>query len=164
MNAHYCYDTSEKVKSAVITEKKEGKHLGGVAPYGYKKDPNDKYKLLIDEETAPVVRTMFEMFASGNSLQMIARYLDSQNIPIPSIQKNLNRGLKSSMYGHWQTRTIDEILKSEMYIGNMCQNRRQRVAVNVKKLVRVPKEEWIIVENTHEPIIDKDTFDIVQNI
>jgi len=164
MNAHYCYDTSEKVKSAIITEKKEGKHLGGVAPYGYKKDPNDKYKLLIDEETAPVVRTMFEMFARGNSLQMIARHLDSKKIPIPSVKKNLNRGLKSSMYGHWQTRTIDEILKSEMYIGNMCQNRRQRVAVNVKKLVRTPKDEWIIVKNTHEPIIDKDTFDIVQNI
>lgn len=164
MNAHYCIDTSEKVKSTIYTKKREGKHLGGIAPYGYKKDPNDKYKLIIDDESAKVVRTMFEMFAQGKSLQMIARHLDNENIPIPSIYKNLNRGNKSSMYGHWQTRTIDEILKNEMYIGNMCQCRRKRVAVNVKHLVRTPKENWIIVENTHEPIIDKETFDIVQNI
>ena len=164
MNTHYCIDISEKVKSTLNTKKKEGKHLGGTACYGYKKDPNNKYKLIIDEKAAKVVKMIFNLFVNGNSLQMIARHLDDLKIPIPSIYKNLNRGMKSTMYGHWQTRTIDEILKNEMYIGNMCQGKRKRIAVNIKHLIRNPKNKWIIVKNTHEPIIDKEIFDMVQSI
>lgn len=164
MNTMYCEDISEKVKSTIYTKKANGEHLGGQAPYGYKKDPNNKYHLVIDEEVAPIVRRMFEMFASGNSLNMIAKTFDKEQIPIPSEYKKLNRGLKSSMYGHWQTRTIDEMLKNETYIGNLCQCRRKRVAVSEKYIVRTPKEEWIIVKNTHEPIVDEETFNIVQNI
>lgn len=164
VDTRYCEDTSEKVKSTIYTKKREGKHLGGTAIYGYKKDPQDKYKIVIDENVAPVVRRIFEMFANGQSLQMICRTLDSENIPIPSVYKNLNRGNKSSFYGHWCTRTIGEMLTNEVYIGNMCQCKSKRPAVSVKKTIRNPKEKWIIVENTHEPIIDKETFDIVQNI
>lgn len=164
VDTRYCEDTSEKVKSTIYTKKREGKHLGATAIYGYKKDPNDKYKIIIDENVAPVVRRIFEMFANGNSLQMICRTLDSENIPIPSVYKNLNRGNKSTSYGHWCTRTIGEMLTNEVYIGNMCQCKNKRPAISVKKTIRNPKDKWIIVPNTHEPIIDKETFDIVQNI
>lgn len=164
VDTKYCEDTSNKVKATIYNKKREGKHLGGNAIYGYKKDPNNKYKLIIDEEVAPIVRRIFEMFSNGNSLQMICRTLDEERIPIPSVYKNLNRGKKSSAYGHWCTRTIDEMLKNEMYIGNMCQCRTRRPAVSIKTTIRNPKDKWIIVENTHEPIIDKETFNIVQNI
>lgn len=164
MDTKYCEDISDKVKSTIYTKKNDGKHLGGHALYGYKKDPNNKYKLIIDENVAPIVRRIFEMFANGCSLQMICNTLDSENIPIPSVYKKLNRGNKSSAYGHWNTRTVDEMLKNEMYIGNMCQCRTRRPAVSVKTQIRNPKERWIIVPNTHEPIIDKEIFNIVQQI
>lgn len=163
-NNQYCMDTSYNVKGIIYSKKRRGLHLGGTALYGYKKDPNNKYHLIIDEEVAPIVRRIFEMFASGNSLHMIAKTLDEEHIPIPSEYKGLNRGQKSSMYGHWQTRTIGEMLKNETYIGNLCQCTRKKVSVSAKLLVRNPKEKWIIVPNTHDPIIDKETFNIVQQI
>ena len=164
LNTHYCLDISEKVKSILYAKKREGKHLGGTAIYGYQKDPYDKYKIIIDEKIAPIIKKIYSLFINGYSLKMIAEYLDSNNIPIPSVYKNLNRGIISKMYGHWQTKTIEDILKNEMYIGNMCQSVHKRIAVNVKKIVKNPKEKWIIVENTHEPIIDKETFNIVQKM
>lgn len=164
MDTHYNEDISLKVKSTIYTKKKKGLHLGATAKYGYKKDPNDKYKIIIDEPAASVVRRIFKMCAEGYSIHMIARSLDNENIPIPSEYKKLNRGNKSTAYGKWCIRTIQEILKSEMYIGNMCQGVNKRVAVGIRKLVRVPKEKQIIVQDTHNPIIDIETFNLVQNI
>ena len=88
MDTHYCEDISQKVKSVIYGKKDKGLHLGGTAIYGYKKDPNNKYKIIIDEQVAPIVRKIFEMFASGNSLQMICRVLDDENIPIPKTINN----------------------------------------------------------------------------
>lgn len=165
INDYYAKDISKKVKSAINTMKKQGKFLGGIAPYGYKFKSEDNHKeLVIDKETAKVVRRMFKMYINGASLHKIADTLNNENIPIPSIQKRLKRGSKSSAYGNWQTRTIDEILKNPTYIGNLTQGRRKKINYKSKKIIRVPKNEWIIVENTHEAIIDKDTFEKVQNI
>ena len=165
INDYYAKDISKKVKSAITTMKKQGKFLGGIPPYGYKFESEDNhYKLVIDEEEASVVRRMFIMYSNGNSLNKIAETFNSEAIPIPSIKKNLNRGLKSTAYGKWQTRTIDEILKNPTYIGNLTQGRRRKVNYKSKKVVRVPKEDWIVCENAHEPIIDKYTFEKVQNI
>lgn len=165
MNDYYAKDISRKVKSAITTMKKQGKFLGSVAPFGYKFASEDNHKkLVIDEETAKVVKRMFLMYANGNSLYKIADTFNNEKIPIPSVQKGLNRGLKSTAYGSWQTRTIDEILKNPTYIGNLTQGKRKKVNYKSKKIVRVPKNQWIIVENAHEPIIDKETFDKVQNI
>lgn len=165
INDYYAKDISKKVKSAITTMKKQGKFLGGIPPYGYKFKSEDNHKqLIIDEETAPVVRRMFTMYANGYSLYKIVDIFNNEKIPIPSVQKALNRGLKSTAYGSWQTRTIDEILKNSTYIGNLTQGRRRKVNYKLKKVVRVPQSEWIIYENAHEPIIDKETFDKVQNI
>lgn len=164
-NDYYAKDISDKVKSTITNKKRNGQFLGGVPPYGYKFESDDNhYKLVIDEETSIVVKRMFNMFVGGKSLKYIADTLTSENIPIPSIHKNLNRGLKSTAYGVWQTRTIDEILKNPTYIGNLTQGRRKKINYKIKKVVRVPKEQWIVCENTHEPIIDKETFEQVQNI
>ena len=165
INDYYAKDISKKVKSAITIKKKQGKFLGGIPPYGYKFESEKNHQqLVVDEETAPVVRRMFTMYASGCSLYKIADTFNQEKIPIPSIKKGLNRGLKSTAYGCWQTRTIDEILKNPTYIGNLTQGKRRKVNYKSKKIIRVPKEEWIIYENAHEPIIDKNTFDKVQNI
>lgn len=165
MNDFYAKDISKKVKSSIETLKRNGMFLGGVPPYGYKFASDDNHKkLVIDEETAPIVRRMFNMYANGSSLQKIVDTFNSEHIPIPSVKKNLNRGNKSMAYGYWQTRTIDEILKNPTYIGNLTQGRNRKVNYKSKKTVRVPKDKWIICEGTHEPIIDKDTFNKVQNI
>ena len=165
INDYYAKDISKKVRTAITTMKKQGKFLGGIPPYGYKfKSDDNHYELVIDEETANVVRRMFNMYARGYSLYKIADILSSEKIPIPSVQKGLNRGCKSTAYGAWQTRTIDEILKNPTYIGNLTQGRRKKVNYKSKKVVRVSKENWIVYENAHEPIIDKETFYKVQAI
>lgn len=163
-NEYYPKDISKKVRSSINIKKKKGQFLGGIPPYGYNKNPNDKYKLVIDEYSSKIVKRMFEMFADGMSLQKIARTLNKENIAIPSVYKNLNRGLKSTAYGKWQTRTIDEILKNPTYIGNLTQGRRKKVSYKSKKIRRTDKEQWIIAENTHEPIVTKELFDLVQQI
>ena len=164
-NDYYAKDISDKVKSTINNKKRNGQFLGGVPPYGYKFASDDNhYQLVIDEESSIIVRRMFNMFVRGKSLKFIADTLTSEKIPIPSVYKSLNRARKSSAYGVWQTRTIDEILKNPTYIGNLTQGRRKKVNYKIKKVVRVPKENWIICENTHEAIIDKDTFEQVQNI
>lgn len=165
INDYYAKDISKKVKSALIAKKKAGQFLGGIAPYGYCfKSPTNHKSLVIDKSTAFVVKKIFKLYLNGFSLQKIAQTLDREKIPIPSIQKNLQRGVKSLTYGYWNPRTIDEILKNPTYIGNLAQNKRQKVNYKSKKVIRLPQEKWIIVENTHEAIISKNTFLKVQNI
>ncbi|MFI3260352.1 MAG: recombinase family protein [bacterium] len=165
LNDYYAKDISNKVKLTINSKKKNGEFLGATPPYGYKfKSKTNKKKLIVDEVSSKVVKRMFTLYASGKSLDYIAKKFTKEKIEIPSIYKKLNRGLKSSAYGVWQTRTIGEMLNNPTYIGNLTQGRRRKVSYKVKKVVRVPKNEWIIAENTHEPIIDKDTFEKVQNI
>ena len=161
-NDQYAKDISKKVRSAVNTKKRDGKFLGWKAVYGYKKDEKDKNKLVIDNEAAKVVRRIFDMAYNGYSCKVIADTLSKEKVPIPSVYANLNRGKKSASYGLWCSRTIGEMLTNETYIGNLTQGRRKKINYKIKKEVRVPKEEWIVVENTHEPIIEKDVFDKVQ--
>lgn len=162
LNDQYAKDISKKVRASVYTKKNNGEFLGWKAIYGYKKDKNNKNKIVIDEEAAKIVKKIFKLAYNGKSCKVIADILSKEGIPIPSIYANLNRGKKSSSYGLWCSRTIDEMLTNQTYIGNLTQGRRKRISYKVKKDIRVPKNEWIIVENTHEPIIDKELFDKVQ--
>jgi len=104
------------------------------------------------------------MFINGNSLGKIAKHLTSKKIPTPSVYKNMNFNKDRKTRNIWDERTIDDILKNPTYIGNLAQNRRRKVNYKSKKIIANPKDKWIIAENTHEPIIDKETFDLVQNI
>ena len=161
-NDQYAKDTSKKVKRTLKNRKEQGLFLGWKAVYGYKLDENDRYKLVVDEEAAKVVKRIFKMAYDGMGCKVIADTLSKEGVPIPSVYADLNRGRKSSAYGLWNSRTIDEMLNNETYIGNMTQGRRKRINYKIKKEIRTPKESWIIVENTHEPIIDKEMFDVVQ--
>ena len=104
------------------------------------------------------------MFASGMGLKKICYTLTDENIPIPSVYKNLNRGQKSTCYGKWVPRTIADMLVNETYIGNLTQGREKKVSYIGKKKIRVPKNEWIVVPNSCPRIIDNETWEQVQNI
>ncbi len=163
-NDWYARDISKKIKSSVTTKKKQGKFLGAHAPYGYVKNPNNKYRLIVDPVASQVVKTIYDMYIKGNSLQKIARYLTKQKIARPSIHKKMNYKDSVKTKDIWDERTVDDILKNPNYTGDLTQCRRKKVNHKSKKVIHTLPSEWVVVENTHEPIIDKETFNLVQDI
>ena len=163
-NDYYLKDTSKKIRKIVKAKKEKGQFLGWKAVYGYKKNPNDKHKIIIDEEVRPIIERMFNLALDGKSPRQIANIFSDEHIPTPSVYANLNRGMRSTAYELWCPRTIEEMLINQTYIGNLTQGRRKKLGYKSKKEIRTPKEEWIIVENTHEAIIDKKVFDTVQEL
>ena len=163
LNEMYAKDTSKKINSVLQSKRNNGEYLG-TAPYGYKKDPENKYHLVIDEEAAEVVRTIFRMFLEGYGTMQIADYLSEQKIPIPSDYNKRNRGNKSITYGLWAQSTVRFILSNEIYTGTVVQGKRKKVSFKSKKFVDVPEENWIRKEDMHETIISKDEFKRVSRL
>lgn len=168
MNDEYCRDISNKVRSSFNAKRKRGEYIGSFALYGYMKDPNDRHKLVIDEEAAENVRFIFRSFLDGYSIYNIAFKLKELGI-IPPLEYKKRKGMKvgSSLYfsdaiSCWNYQTLRRMLQNEMYIGNMVQATCQHISYKVRKLVKNSKDKYIIKEGTHEPIIDKDTFYKVQ--
>ena len=159
-NDYYLKDTSKKIRKVLKSKKEKGEFLGFKAPYGYIKDPTDKHKLIVDENIRPIIKRIFNLAYTGKSPRQIADTLSKEHIETPSIYANLNRA-KRETYNIWCSRTIEEMLTNETYIGNMTQGRRKKINYKSKKEIRTPKEEWIIIENTHEAIINKKIFDTV---
>ena len=157
LNEMYAKDTSKKINSVLQSKRQQGEYLG-TAPYGYKKDPDNKYHLIIDEEAAEVVRTIFRKFLEGMGTMQIADYLSEKKIPIPSDYNKRNRGNKTITYGLWAQSTVRFILSNEIYTGTVVQGKRKKVSFKSKKFVDVPEENWIRKENMHEAIISKDEF------
>lgn len=163
-NDYYLKDTSKKIRKIVKAKKEKGQFLGWKAVYGYKKDPNNKHKIIVDEEVRPIVERMFNLALDGKSPRQIANIFSNEHIPTPSVYANLNRGMRSTAYELWCPRTIEEMLTNQTYIGNLTQGRRKKLGYKSKKEIRMPKEEWIIVENTHEAIIERKVFYTVQGL
>ena len=163
LNEMYAKDTSKKINSVLQSKRQQGEYLG-TAPYGYKKDPDNKYHLIIDEEAAEVVRTIFRKFLEGMGTMQIADYLSEQKIPIPSDYNKRNRGNKSITYGLWAQSTVRFILSNEIYTGTVVQGKRKKVSFKSKKFVDVPEENWIRKEDMHETIISKDEFKRVSRL
>lgn len=160
-NDYYLKDTSKKIRKVLKAKKEQGQFLGWKAVYGYKKDPNDKHKIVVDEQIRPIIERMFNLALEGKSPRQIANIFSLERISTPSVYANLSRGMKSTAYELWCPRTIEEMLTNETYIGNLTQGRRKKLNYKSKKEIRIPKEKWIITENTHEAIIDKKVFDTV---
>ena len=163
-NDMYVKDISNKLKAALNTKKRNGKFVGAYAPYGYEKDVNDKHKLIIKEDEAKIVRRIYNMYISGLSIEKICEKLTSEKVPTPSESKNMNIGWNNLHKGVWATRTVYDMLQNPTYIGNLAQCKLKKVSYKSKKVVRNKKNNWIICEGTIEPIIDKDTFELVQNL
>ena len=167
INESYAASTSVNIRGTLNNHRKQGKFIGAFASYGYLKDPNDCHKLMIDEEAAPVVRMIFDEFIGGNSMIGIVKKLNGMGIPNPTLykqQKGFHFTSRTDNDGLWSDRTVRRILQNQMYIGNMVQGVNRTVNYKVHECRAVPKDEWIIVENTHEPIIDRETFDKAQSL
>ncbi len=163
MNDMYAKDISKKIKSSLRAKQKEGKWVGGRTPFGYIQDPDNKNHLVIFKEQAVVVKRIFDMCLSGLSYFKIAKQLTLEGVKTPaqyySFEWKSHYNLK---YGEWHPKTIQDILTNKIYTGDLVQNKRAKVNYKVKKVVRNNPKDFIIVENTHEAIIDKDTFYEVQ--
>ena len=167
-NAQYSKDISKKVKSAFRSLQGDGKFVGAFATYGYVKDPQDRHKIIIDEPAAKVVREIFSMYNSGIGKQSIARRLNEKNIPCPSEYKRMNgfkyvNSIRRELTKYWTYSTIARILKNEMYIGNMVQNKSVRKTVR-GKAKKNDESNWIIAQGTHAPIISKEVWNTTQEL
>lgn len=166
VNEWYLEDMSENIKSVLTSRRLQGKHIGAFAPYGYKKDPDTKGHLIIDEEAAAVVREVFSLYAQGFGKTKIAQILNSRGVPNPTEYKRQHGMRWKSPPGKtgtsWKYFSIDSMLRNEMYIGSMVQGRAESVSYKAKIVKPRPKELWYVVQGTHEPIIDLDLWNKVQ--
>lgn len=167
-NGFYPKDISKKVRSTFRTKQGNGQFIGAFASYGYCKAEHDHNKLVIDKYAANIVKRIFDMYISGMGQNTVAKVLNEEGEPCPSEYKkhcglNYHNSNRLDTTSYWTYSTIRKILQNELYIGNMVQNKSFR-QVCKKNAVSLPKNQWIVVENTHEPIIDMGTWDKVQNL
>ena len=165
-NEQYAADISKKVQSALRTKQRSGEFIGAFAPYGYQKDPKNRNRLIIDPYAASIVRRIFNMYLAGMGKLSIAKQLNSEGVPCPGAYKsmsglNYTNGRNVNGTNYWTYATIHRLLNHEVYIGSMVQgtNRRANIKLRKKKL---PKEQWIKVAKTHEPIIEEAAWDAAQ--
>ena len=166
VNEWYLEDLSENVRMVFDLKRKEGKYIGGFPIYGYCKDPADKNHIIPDPEAAEVVRQIYQWSLEGHGRQNIAYMLNQRGIPNPTRYKaergwTCNHPIKND-FGLWNKVTVGRILTNEMYTGVMIQGRRKKVSYKSKVIIDTPESEWYRVEGTHEPIIDRATFEAVQ--
>ncbi len=164
INEKYSRDLSKNIRRVYKIKQFAGEYMGGKPVFGYIKDPNDKHKLIIDEEAADIVRKVFNLYLELQSQSAVMKKLSEEKIPIPEVYKKTRRGLKAQFPYEWNYHTIRNMLRNKMYIGDMVQNVHTKKSFREKKIVKTNEKDWIIVEGTHEPIIDKDTFERVQNL
>lgn len=166
VNEWYLEEMSDNIKSVLTSRREEGHHIGAFALYGYIKDPDLKGHLIIDEEAAAVVRKVFNLYADGYGKTAIARILNSQSIPNPTEYKRRKGIRKKTSKNHnatlWKYYAISDMLRNEMYIGNMVQGKYGSISYKSKMNKPRPKSKWIRVKNTHEPIISRELWDKVQ--
>ena len=171
LNENHCAETSDKVREVFDMKRRNGEHIGSFAAYGYLKDPTNKNALVVDEEAAGVVRDIFQMSLDGMSKNAIVHYLNDHGVLCPAAYKRERLGLKyqnpSLAPGKrplWCAMTVGKILQNRMYCGDMVQGRYRMKSYKIHVQEIVPQDEWYIVENTHEAIIDRETFEKVQRL
>ncbi len=162
MNDMYAKDISKKIKSVKRDKQRKGQFIGGKPTYGYKMHPTEKNKIVIDEEVAPVVRRIFAMALDGMSCRKIATKLNEEGIPTPATYCGWKVGNPGPYTGLWSSERISDMLQNETYMGNMVQGRMVKISYKSKKCLRQDRENWVVVENTHEPLVDRETFQKVR--
>lgn len=167
MDENYLARLSVNVKTGLKTKRERGEHTGGLALYGYKKDPENKGHLIIDPVAAEVIRTVFTLYNQGMGKTAIARELNNRGIPNPT-QYKVQSGIayktpRNKLGTLWKYSAIADMLQNQMYIGDMVQGKYGSVSYKSHKNKPKPKEQWVIVKGTHEPIIDMDLWNSVQS-
>ena len=166
LNDAYSKDISRKVCPALALKQQRGEFIGDWAAYGYRKCADDSHRIEPNPETAPIVRDIFQWRLAGMSYTRIARRLNELDVPSP-MRYLYQKGVVTAerfAHGDWTIMTVKKILSREVYIGNMVQGRKRSAFREGQKQRAVPQSEWIIVKNTHEPLIDEDTFRTTQEM
>ena len=163
VNEWYSEELSENIRAVFRRKMEAGQFLGNYAPYGYRKDIRCRHHLVRDAETAPVVEKIYGLYLSGLSCKMIGEVLTAQGIPTPSeVKKARGEDLGRRDCKTWAKGTIRKILQNPVYLGHMVQGREEKISFKEKKTRELPKNQWIVVENTHEAIIKQEIFDEVE--
>ena len=163
-NDYYSRQNSIKIRSVLNDKRKKGKFIGSNPSYGYMKDPEEKGHLIPDPKFAIVVKKIFKLAASGMGLSNIASYLTDNKIKTPSSLKRKNPNSKMRYNEEWTISSVKKILKNRMYTGDMVQSMQTKVNYKSKKKITLDEKLWTIVENTHEALVDKETFEYVNNL
>lgn len=167
MNEEYCRDISNKIRSTFVAKFENGEYLCGFALYGYERDSNNKGKLLIDPPAACVVKQIFQWFAEGKSYRWITFKLNELGVPSPAkykSEKYSNYRKDINKRGLWCIQTIRNILQNRTYTGDLVQGVHETISHKVKKLRKLSPDKWIIIENHHDPIVDKNLYFSLQTI
>ncbi len=164
-NEMYVKDISAKIRRTLAYKREQGQFIGSFAPYGYAIDPKDKHHLVIDAETAPVVKQIFSMYIEGNGYRKIVQTLNQQGIVSPSEYKRqkgsnyINSNADASnAKGLWTQSTVAKILTNEMYTGTLVQGKSHHISYKNKKRKKVSRDDWIRIPDAHEAIIDSETW------
>ncbi len=167
INQWYLEDLSDSIRAVLRDHQRQGLHIGSFAPYGYQKDPAVPGKLFPDEEAAAVVRRIFRDFDEGKGKTAIASALNREGIPNPSRYKELAGYRYRSKYGSsnsglWQYSTVAAVLRNPVYSGVIAQHRSEKISYKSKRLRSLPRDQWLVVEGCHEPLIAPDLWQRVQ--
>lgn len=169
INEWYLDDLSQNIKKSLKNKREDGLFMGSFAPYGYDRSKDDYHKLVIDPVAAEVVKKIFDMYADGYGYHRICEYLNNNNILPRSVYKK-QKGSKFVCSNcnletvRWNPDTISQILKNEVYIGNLVQGKKTSMSYKIHKFKKVDEKDWCRIENTHDPIIDIETWNKVQKI
>ena len=169
VNEMYARDVSKKTKAAKKAKARDGQFIGSKAPFGYKIDPNDRHHLIVDEPAAQVVKRIFRLASEGVGYNKMAKIFREEKVLNPIAYFNLNNPdyFKSDYWRKefdWHVTSIRAILNNEVYLGKLVYGKQRNKSMKSKEKVRNPKEDWIVVENCHEPIITQELWDTVHKI
>ena len=162
-NEWFIRDTSRKIRAVKDMKAKQGKRSGGFAPYGYIFD-KEQDKLIIEEATAPTIRRIYDLYISGLGYKRIANMLTSEGIPTPTVYKGHKLIYLDTIPEEWSDATISDILRNRVYIGHTVSKQTTTLSYKHKQIIYNKEEDMIVVENTHDAIIDNETFDIAKNL
>lgn len=163
-NDYYSKQNSIKIRNVLNDKRKNGKFIGSLPSFGYMRDPKDKGHLIPNPDTAPIVKNIFKWRADGVGPTEIATRLNNDNVPTPSGYKKTNFSSRLINRDTWNISTVKKILTNRIYTGDMVQHTQTKVNYKSKKKINLDQSLWVIVENTHEPLVDKTTFEYVQTL
>ncbi|MBQ8639575.1 MAG: recombinase family protein [Lachnospiraceae bacterium] len=169
LNQWYCEDLSDNIRAVLHKKMENGQFIGSFACYGYTKDPGDHHHLIPDPPAAAVVRQIYQWYLEGNSISQIADRLTGEHILRPSCYKKQNGLLFQAPFTTpsqetpgWSVSTIKRILSDPVYTGTLVQGKEQKLSCQSRKRISLPREQWVITEHAHQPLISSQTFEQVQ--
>ena len=162
-NDYYSKQNSLKIRNVLDEKRKNGKFIGSAPCYGYKRDENDKGHLIPDTETAPIVKQIFEWRLNDVGVSEIASRLTKMGIKTPAGYKNLKYSSRLKEKDIWTIHSVIKILSNRMYTGDMVQHKQTKVNYKSKKKIALDEKLWLVVESTHEPLVDKEIFNAIHN-